>query len=158
MYTSSISRRAARSVVVSQTATSRVQELRVTSDAGCSWKTDNVLPDDPDETFRSMHFLNSDLGWIGGSSNGSLYRTTDGGVTWTALTVPYRHRRVIGLHFASWKTGWVIALNDDYDDKQIYVTSDAGLTWNPHQHTGSVAPPFAWKSGYLLHVLSRTEQ
>jgi photosystem II stability/assembly factor-like uncharacterized protein len=62
--------------------------FHVTNDAGNSWKqvTPNV---DFSNDFRGMDFVSTTTGWvILGHANGytSLYRTSDGGYTWTLLS------------------------------------------------------------------------
>jgi photosystem II stability/assembly factor-like uncharacterized protein len=58
-----------------------------TSDAGQHW---NVLPANSVQVVEWFEFLDPSRGWaLAGESAGvSLYETTDGGATWTSLSLP----------------------------------------------------------------------
>jgi photosystem II stability/assembly factor-like uncharacterized protein len=62
-------------------------QFHVTRDAGNTWPS--VSPDVQfDESFGAMDWVSTDTGWvvtIDPSGMRALYRTTDGGATWTAL-------------------------------------------------------------------------
>ena len=70
------------------TPTQAVGGLMHTSDAGQHW---DVIPGSVPPNFSgSFEFLDSSHGWayVSDSSGTSLYRTTDGGVDWTPLSLP----------------------------------------------------------------------
>lgn len=158
VHTSSTGRRSAHSIVLQRDSDRWVQELRSTSDLGCHWGSRSVqLPEDPDESFSSIHFATSQLGWIGGSANGSLYRTTDGGASWKPLDVPSGHHRIVDLYFRDQSNGWVISLDADYDNKQMYFTRDGGRTWVPYTLGGADAPPLTWAAGFLQRFLTASK-
>jgi photosystem II stability/assembly factor-like uncharacterized protein len=78
-----------------------------------------------------LELLDSDTGWLvvkqatsSAFSLGTLFRTTDGGTTWT------RHAMPAGapVHFSSRLDGWIEA--GALDDAG-YVTRDGGETWAP---------------------------
>ena len=62
-------------------------QFHVTRDAGRAWFS--ISPDVRfDESFGSMDWISTEMGWVvtsDAAGKRSLYKTTDGGVTWTAL-------------------------------------------------------------------------
>src|SRR5688572_13393821 len=65
------------------------------------WQT--VYQDSLNYQFNTVHFLNSDTGFVGGynlaatgSYNGIIFRTTDGGVTWDTTKL---NELIICIHF-----------------------------------------------------------
>ncbi len=105
-----------------------------TSDGGQTWQRSSLAGPDPvntDATSRPAYidFVDPQYGWVMARqatnvnfSAGDLYQTTDGGATWTKLSLP------IGgsIRFMSRSDGWTAggALND-----RLYVTRDGGQTW-----------------------------
>jgi uncharacterized protein (TIGR03437 family) len=79
---------------------------------------------------NGVFMLNLDFGWVVGAG-GVILRTTDGGLSWTALAsgVSVNLRDV---HFTDADHGWVVG-----DSGLILSTSDGGRTWTPE--TSSVA-------------------
>src|SRR5690606_21250901 len=68
---------------------------------------------------RSTCFLNATLGWAAGDR---IFRTTDGGVSWTTV----RQGSANGVHFADANTGWAVGTNGS-----IHKSTDGGQTWSP---------------------------
>ena len=58
-----------------------------TTNAGTTWDTTNVVPFNTG-TFYFASFVNNNLGYVGGTAAPYVYRTTDGGKSWTGLTSP----------------------------------------------------------------------
>jgi len=88
-----------------------------------------------------IYFVNPDTGWsINGS--GKIYRTYDGGATWTnLLTQTGTYFRCVG--FISSTTGFAGNVGTDYypgvtDTVPFYKTTDGGATWIPVSYTGPV--------------------
>jgi len=78
-----------------------------------------------------LHFIDTQTGWLvlkrATSSNfsvGALFKTTDGGDTWTQLTIPIGEP----VYFATSEIGWTAggAAGDE-----LYRTQDGGQTWYP---------------------------
>lgn len=61
----------------------RASILLKSADAGATWIAQSVSPANVD--IRSIQFLFNNYGWMSGS-NGTLYRTTDGGTSWAMMT------------------------------------------------------------------------
>ena len=128
-----------------------------TSDGGQTWQQATVQsPTDPvlagNFLGGQMTFINQEDGWIEGHlgvASGSeavvIYRTTDGGRTWTNVssaspdldpnapgTLPFTGDKS-GLGFVDASTGWATGTESANSFSWLYVTHDAGRTW--HQQT-----------------------
>ncbi len=78
-------------------------------------------------------FVSRDIGWYGNGA-GNLYRTTDGGQTWSNVAAkPGTFIRALG--FIDDKRGFIGNVGTDYypgvtDKQPLYRTNDGGVTWN----------------------------
>ncbi len=105
-----------------------------TDDGGTTWTSSDVgapTAENADATAApaSFDFLSNDVGWLsvtlpsgGAFSRGLLFKTQDGGVTWTALTMP------IGapVAFATPLDGWTAG---GPGGASAFVTHDGGVSW-----------------------------
>lgn len=79
-------------------------------------------------------FVSPDLGWYGNGS-GKLFRTSDGGESWTKVAErPGTFIRALG--FIDERTGFIGNVGTDYypnvtDRQPLYRTDDGGTTWTP---------------------------
>lgn len=75
----------------------------------------------------------------------ALYRTRDGGATWTAL--PDSGLRVNGVYFADASHGWIDSGSPDtgLNGDVLYATHDGGLSWS--RIGGLPMAPMAWVYG-----------
>ncbi|MEY3220551.1 MAG: hypothetical protein RIT27_1908 [Pseudomonadota bacterium] len=133
-----------------------------TTDAGNSW-TELVVSNIEQSDIASayLEFVDTQVGWLvvkdvtsRNFSSGSLFRTEDGGVTWTLLNIPVGEP----VHFISRDIGWVIARSTD---NQIYRTEDGGNTWNK-QHlvddeiiTSATLPTFKTHNEGFLSIFAK---
>lgn len=119
--------------------------IMFTSDGGDSWEYTKL----ENETIRDIFFINETTGFIacGGdilsSSNGAIYKTTDGGHTWeskiffpwsyTGTTFPLTMFHKIS--FIDDNIGWASGTSylDINNDRAgiLYKTTDSGETWSP---------------------------
>ncbi len=80
-----------------------------------------------------IHFVDADNGWYGNGA-GKIYRTTDGGATWSEqLSKAGTFVRTIG--FVDKNRGFMGNVGTDYypgvtDTNPLYETRDGGATWN----------------------------
>ena len=111
-----------------------------TTDGGNTWQK---LKDSSGTYYRSVGFVDALTGWIGNladtaydSANAGrfttdatpLYQTSDGGVTWTAVTLPNPHPA--GICGISVVTDSVVFAYGRYSSPAGYVkTMDKGTTW-----------------------------
>jgi hypothetical protein len=90
-----------------------------TSDGGNTWstklKTTNYL--------ISIYFISPSIGWAIARSNNTIFKTTDGGDTWTEQSIDASFP-LSSLYFISSQKGWIIAGNE------IFKTNDGGSTWH----------------------------
>lgn len=107
--------------------------LMRTLDGGFSWF--NVSPQGMTLTGigASGYFLTANSGWLltslANNNLGTLFRTTDGGRTWTAYDVPFSNGQV---QFLSANTGFVMTSLGAGMSKQavaIYQSTNGGATW-----------------------------
>jgi photosystem II stability/assembly factor-like uncharacterized protein len=81
-----------------------------------------------------ISFISPDTGWYGNGA-GKLYRTTDGGETWTQVwDQPGTFIRALG--FVDAQNGFLGNVGTNYypnvtDTRPLYRTHDGGLTWTP---------------------------
>lgn len=101
-------------------------ELFMTTDGGVNWNQ-QVLPGDG--IYRSIYFLDNNLGWAAGALNGKFCRTTDGGLTWIPITNSPDTTKY-DIHFISATTGWSVGFNGF-----IIKTTDGGSSWFSQSNT-----------------------
>ena len=85
---------------------------------------------------RSALFVTGQKGWA--NAGGSLYRTSDGGATWSRLTFTVDERSEISsFTFADESRGWLAVTKHRYMERyglgnssQIWATDDGGDTWH----------------------------
>jgi len=91
--------------------------FRHTTDGGQTWITDNNWG-----SIYDIFFVDTQHGWAGG--NGSVtYYTTDGGLNWTAVSVPGGHG-INSIWFHDTLNGWAVG-----GGGEIYRSADGGVTW-----------------------------
>ncbi|HYF22765.1 MAG TPA: hypothetical protein VD929_05135 [Caulobacteraceae bacterium] len=97
----------------------------------------------PTEPYRGKQddvvFVDRSTGWYG-NGQGKLYRTADGGASWTKIMDrPGTFVRALGFVDAS--TGFLGNVGTDYfpnvsDETPLYRTRDGGATWEPVTYDG----------------------
>jgi len=106
-----------------------------TNDGGVTWY--NVTPPDVAETGSTVQtfILDKDHVWVqkpdfnNFPNNGLLYRTTDGGLTWTISSTPFSGG---DLSFIDVNHGWVLAdlgVGAGSNAVAVFQTTDGGATW-----------------------------
>jgi photosystem II stability/assembly factor-like uncharacterized protein len=115
-----------------------------TTDGGKSWTrilyvdtltgaTDLAMdPRNPNVLYAATYQrLRSAFGFNGGGPGSALYKTTDGGTTWSKLEngIPSGDKGRIGLAISQSKPDVVIALIEHATESGTYRSDDAGATW-----------------------------
>jgi len=106
-----------------------------TTDGGITWY--NVTPPEITEAGYnvSFHALDTDHAWMhlpdfeNYPNSGTLYRTTNGGLTWESITSPFSDG---DIQFLDANNGWVLAdlgVGTGSNAIAVYQTTDAGTTW-----------------------------
>lgn len=106
-----------------------------TNDGGLTWY--NVTPPDVVETGFSadVFVLDNHHAWLqkpdfeNFPNRGTMYRTTDAGLTWITSTTPFSRG---DIHFVDEENGWVLAdlgVGAGSNAVAVYRTTDGGKTW-----------------------------
>jgi photosystem II stability/assembly factor-like uncharacterized protein len=129
----------------------RKEKILFTEDGGTTWY--NVTPPEPvivgvsPRQFMIGYFLDSDHAWVRNSHSTRVWRTTDGGQTWTAselLGIDQFYPAEIfpqSIYFIDPDHGWVMFYLESgmsHEWVYLYRTSDGGLTWERLFEPGSV--------------------
>ncbi len=92
-----------------------------TVDGGNTWTLQNTGA----SGFQSngIHFVSASTGWVVGD-NGILKKTTDGGITWSTVSLGTTDQ-LVDVFFVSSTHGWVVSPSGS-----VYRTTDGGTTWS----------------------------
>lgn len=124
-----------------------------TIDGGMIWQ--KVSTDDPLMSIRSMSFIDKQNGWFiaspGGGSVPLMYRTRNGGVSWSKETLSATVNTIVTkIQFADSMNGWLLS------SKKIFRTTDGGNEWTVFDNNGNIYTTFRdlqfinAASGYFL--------
>jgi len=90
--------------------------------------------------------------FVGGS--GMVYRSVDGGATWTSVTIPNETVTLYGVSFATPCAGYVVGT-----DGKIFTTSDGGQVWRKLTVQGGSSDTFydveTWGNGSSAIVVGQ---
>ncbi len=104
-------------------------QLYKTLDGGENWIT---ILNETGELFNTVYFANKDLGWIAGRINftniGTIWKTTDGGISWNSYVNGQGDGDFYDIDFVDSLNGWAVAQSG-----QIMSTTDGGVTWDNYQ-------------------------
>lgn len=119
---------------VAALSTSRGARFAVTTNGGRTWKDQPIDLPYPD----ILLFLNRDVGWAGGATNGTqgftprLFLTTNGGKSWSEASFP---EKTAGdphdLFFVNPEHGWLVLWNGGTKEpgSALLESTDGGRTW-----------------------------
>jgi len=95
--------------------------LLKTTNSGSNWiSTDSLIWNNT--VLKSMFFINSNTGWIGGI-NGKVFKTSNGGTNWTYFSLPDT-AAITSIKFFTNGYGYLLR-----SDSKIYNTSNFGNNW-----------------------------
>jgi len=102
---------------------------KITGPLDLRWPKDfTAKPGDPNTILLSV------AGIHGRPEDGGLYRTTDGGQTWTLLA--QKGREHFGAFYHPRHPGWIyMTLTEDAPEAGLYLSRDDGATWTPFTTT-----------------------
>lgn len=101
--------------------------IQSTADGGANWSDNTPLP----ITIQSTFFVDADTGYFGGAGyfEGAIYKTTDGGESFTKLTLPSPVTAISSMFFTNENTGYAATILNS--DRVILKTTDGGDSWSP---------------------------
>ena len=122
------------------TARGRVE---VTRDAGRSWRSVHAFSVGPDggPVGGAIEFVDTEHGWASPTGE-SVFRTMDGGATWSHLRLPCSHT-VVATSFADDANGLLVCgggAGAGQQEKDLYATADGGRTWSHRACTSGYGP------------------
>ena len=102
-----------------------------------------------------FHPLDLDIVYVGAASGG-LWKSTDGGDTWSVLTDDLPNIAIGGIAVLPWDpevvligTGEATTRMPGLFGQGIFKSTDGGETWNP---TGLTFPPGSWSGFHLIEL------
>ncbi len=121
-----------------------------TNDGGKTWQQHDLHLPGYQVGDGSLYFVDQSHGWLvavnttsANFSDGRLFRTEDGGVTWQELTIPNGYP----VRFLNARTGWNVGpaqlARPGHDT--LYLTRDGGATW----HAQPIALPSGLSNTFL---------
>lgn len=99
--------------------------LYVSSNYGDSWTLQNI---NTTEYLTSVYFFNDNIGFIG-SYNNTLFKTTNGGLTWTQSSIGLGTEEMRSFKFINESVGYLLCSGISSGASLIYKTTNAGASW-----------------------------
>jgi photosystem II stability/assembly factor-like uncharacterized protein len=109
-----------------------VTGLERTTDGGMSWLAQYVSGN---PALTAIDFVDATTGWVGGSASDSestvVYKTTNGGQSWAAESLPKGLTDLTGLQFLDQNEGWAVGSNFSESSGHGWLlhTTNGGVTW-----------------------------
>ena len=104
----------------------------VSTDGGEHWRS-AVMPNADSLEFRDVHAVDARTAYLLSSGLGEhsrIYRTTDGGASWS-LEFTARNSRAFYDCFAFWDGTHGVAMSDAVDGRFLVITTSDGAHWSP---------------------------
>jgi photosystem II stability/assembly factor-like uncharacterized protein len=122
----------------------RYHKVFATSDGGETWRELGA----PKITYlHDIYFPTKDIGFLSADA-GSVYRTTDAGITWTAMQMGPTYTNMRWVRFATSSVGFAAMM----DTNALFVTTDAGATWTSVAFPHVVADERFQTNHTLTHI------
>lgn len=136
------------------TSTNNIQEFTKTSNGGLTWTSGTINVGDPSLTITNVSGVSGTTAWAGAMLStandglGAIYKTVDGGVTWTAQ----QSFSTVGQSFLNFVHAFdsnnIVAGGDpESGEFELYTTSNGGTTWT-RVSAASIPNPLNSEYGY----------
>ena len=104
-----------------------LNSILLISNCYCQWVWQNPIPQG--NGLRSSSFINDNTGWIVGL-NGTILKTTNGGVNWNILQNGSTEEYV-SVCFKDINNGWLLSKNNSGSSGQAFIkhTTNGGTSW-----------------------------
>lgn len=90
-----------------------------------------IIHEDATEEFGAAHFRSADTGFVASSYTGTIFRTYNGGTTWTPHETPFMSSDIQSIMFPSTEIGYAGGANMTFMPRQMAMkTTDGGNTWD----------------------------
>ena len=140
-----------------------VQEFTKTSNGGTTWTAGSINVGNPALTITNISGVSATTAWVGAllsTSNdgiGAVYKTTNGGVTWTAQQ-PFSTAGESFLNFVhAFDANNVIAGGDPENGEfELYTSSNGGTSWTRVASANIPNPQgseYGYNAGYYAAAL-----
>jgi len=100
-----------------------------TSNSGVSWIQQD--PQTGGAWLWPIFFIDNNIGWTAGDPLFGIYKSTNGGISWSTYSVPVVER-IHSLVFIDYQTGWLCGTQG-----QIAKSTDGGMTWQIQQSSST---------------------
>lgn len=104
-------------------ASGRNVQVRVSTDGGRTWQATSGIG--VGYTAPYISFLDAQTGWVATRDPCRLWATSDGGQTWTEITLPDELAILAGISLRTTTDGYLLG-----DTGVLYTTRDGGQTWS----------------------------
>lgn len=104
--------------------------ILATEDGGETWEVRFTSPLSGEQGWK-IDFPTPEIGYVSGQNfdnEPKVFKTTDAGLTWTALNIPFRGVFLSGVSFVDAQNGWV-------GGDPSFVTTDGGATWARYDYS-----------------------
>jgi photosystem II stability/assembly factor-like uncharacterized protein len=109
-----------------------VAQMFKSTNGGLNWNFIYVPVGTQSADFENLTFINNQFGWVVGSGNSKVYRTTNFGDTWDSLTRIQDMELSRSIYFSSLYTGWIagqhIIVSGGFP--RVFKTTNGGFSWN----------------------------
>lgn len=101
-----------------------------TIDGGYSWT--KLYQGNPNSSFNGFFMMDTLNGWL--TEFNTLFKTSDGGITWSAVSVDTLLEFIRGVEFFNSELGVLFEVRQRFNNYLLnYVTTDGGSTWQKYQ-------------------------
>jgi photosystem II stability/assembly factor-like uncharacterized protein len=135
-----------------------INKIYRSTDSGNNWI--QYFPvSNPEFRINSINFRNDLTGFISGYnlSDESIYRSTDGGVTWNPVGIGYSQTSIVSIDFMNEQTGFAAGSNSNFNGA-LFRSTNGGLNWSFYSNFNYYLGKIKFvndSTGYLIHGGSR---